>query len=726
MKKILGCILSFVAFFFVYSAKVDAYDGDRGYVYSTTATKFYYITDDENISSIMLNIETFDSIEMDRLAQGIYYYDYNHSTGIDLKEKEYYYTVCYVDTTCKDVVDPFAPAINSYGDRNVILDTKAFAIEGWETVRSEEVSDYNKSIYAIEADKFVEKLTSTAIEGVFSTNSVFAKLASNTKYSTQISDNGSFLTGYRYLEQSRMKYLEVGNLYDENNYFFPNNEYSSSMDKYSPIREYQSFILGYKNIRMNVIARMDLLTPSERLKENLIAFSSDYISNGKINLSNTVMQNYIKDVYKTWLRNYKVDGFYIVNASLYGTEFLNGLIQELYEINPNVFIYTDDQSCSSYYLSDDLQTALIGSLNNINDEGILNGNYTEENFDKLVNAMYGGYYSDQSKYKEASKVINNIGSLSGLDIYSKVKILEGLSARESVVINKIQLALYTAFSSTGIPRVIAGNEFYNNTTIPTNLVDSTDSSQKECIPDTKLCYTKGDAKSIDWGNLLTNSSKIAEMMNFRNRLTHQYPSSTSMMLAVSASYDKELTKKGVLYLVIQYEADYEGDKEKSIMLINYSGEEVEINNISDRDYSSIVSLIGKVEKNEDKTKLHPLTFFTFTEVKINKIPNWVYILVTAGLFIFIFGIRTVLVRVLKTKKGIDYNEYSNELKRKNKENKKNKVKVKEPSIFETYLADDPIFKEKNKKKKPKKEKKNESAEEKSEEVTDTNSENEDK
>lgn len=723
MKKILGFLLSFVAFFFVFSSKVDAvdYGSDRGYSYSPSATKFYYITDHNDITSITLNIDSVDPIVMEVLAQGIYYYDFDHNTGGDLREKEYYYTICYSNSVCKDAVDPFAPTVNEYGDRNVILDTKAFAVEGWDTVKTEEVKNSSKSIYAIEADKFVEQLTTSSIVGATSNDSVFTKLVSNTKYSSQTYESSSFLTGYRYLEQSRMKYLEVGNLYDENNYFFPNTQYSSSIEKYSPISEYQNFIIGYKNIRMNVIARMDLLTPGENLRESLLAFSNNYISNGKINLTNSVMQEYIKDVYKTWLRNYKVDGFYIVDASSYGTEFLNSLITELKEINSNVFIYTDSKDYTEYHLNNDLQTALFGSLDNINDEGILNGNYTEENFNKLVNAMYGGYYSDQSKYKEASKVINNIGSLSGLDIYSKIKILEGLSARESVILNKMQVGLYTIFASTGIPRVVAGNEFYNNTTIPISLVDATDSSLKECIPDTKLCYSKGEAKTIDWGNLLNNSTKMSEMINYRGRLSHQYPSSNSMMSAVSVSYDSSLIQKGILLLVIEYEADYEGDKEKSIMLVNYSGEDVEISAISDREYGKVISLVGKVEQKEESTKVSSYTFFTFTEIKVNKIPNWVYIVVTACLFIFIFVIRTILIKLLKNKKGINYSEYMNEQKRINKENKKKKIKVKEPGIYETYLAKDPIFQDRKKKEKVKKEKKNPEKTEAKEDV-DTTSE----
>ena len=216
MKKVLCCLLAMVASLFVFSNKVEAvdYNGDRGYIYTSTGTKFYFISEDENINSVSLMIGNMPAIEMSELANGVYYYAYNHNEGIDLKEKEYYYSVCYVDSTCKDVLDPFALTINEPGNRNIILDTNSFVVEGWENVYTKSVDYYRKAIYAIEADKFVEKLDLIPEEGVVINDSVFSMLVSNTSYGVQ---NTNFLNGYRYLEQSSVKYVEIGDLYDENN-----------------------------------------------------------------------------------------------------------------------------------------------------------------------------------------------------------------------------------------------------------------------------------------------------------------------------------------------------------------------------------------------------------------------------------------------------------------------------------------------------------------------------
>ena len=50
-------------------------------------------------------------------------------------------------------------------------------------------------------------------------------------------------------------------------------------------------MIGYKDIGMNVIARMDLLSPSDELKNALLNFSSDYVNDdGKINLESPIIK----------------------------------------------------------------------------------------------------------------------------------------------------------------------------------------------------------------------------------------------------------------------------------------------------------------------------------------------------------------------------------------------------------------------------------------------------
>jgi hypothetical protein len=160
-------------------------------------------------------------------------------------------------------------------------------------------------------------------------------------------------------------------------------------------------------------------------------------------------------------------------------------------------------------------------------------------------------------------------------------------------------------------------------------------------------------------------------------------------------YNDSLAESGIIYLIINYEADNEGEYQKTILLVNYSDKEIEMDSISDMNYSAYKALIGKVNDEEGKTKIQGLTFYTFTELKVNNVPNWVYILVTIVLLLMIFGIRALCVKLLKTKHGIDYEEYIKEQRQKNKKQKR-KEKERGPSIIETYLGTDPLFKRKQK------------------------------
>lgn len=692
MKKTFLFMITLICFLFGFSVKILAsdYEGNLGYSYSSTATNFWFVSDDGGIEHIYLHVDDFERVEMIPYSPGVYYYTY----GGDLKDKEYYYSVCD-SHDCKDTYDPFAKNINRDGNKNVILSTKSYEIDGWDSVATISTNAYNNSIYAIEADKYTEKLELKQSDEVTIEDSIYARLSNPTKYNQDSLGNTS--VGYTYLEQIGMKNIEIGNLYDSNNYFSPNQSYSSKLTNDSAIQELKKLIIAYNSLKMNVIARVDFLNPSQELQDALNVYSSNYIVNGKINLNNSIMKQYIRDVYLYWATEYKIDGFYILDAQSYGDDFLSSLIDDLVSINKNIMIYTDSKDTSSYYVSDDIQNALFGSLSDANSTGILSGNFSEENFSKLVNAMFSGYYNDLSKYQNAGNVINNIGSLSDLDLYSKIILVSGLATSESIVYNKLRLAFLTVFTSAGIPRVIGGNEYFNTNPIPTDQVESIDNNHKVCIANTNWCYLKGYAKNIDWGYLVKNGSDLLSIMNYRMKYMYQYPSIYSMANNVGISYDKELTKSGVLHMVINYDANSIGDYEKSIILVNYSTKDNELDSISDTEYENYSSLIGKVTKNDNKTKIQRLTFYTYTEVKVNNIPTWVYIIVMVGLLFVIFGIRTICIGLLKTKRGIDYQEYSRELRQKNKKGN-NKTKIKEPSIFETYLGSDPMFKKKKKNK----------------------------
>lgn len=695
MKKLLNCMISFVLFLFLFASKVEAagYEGDLGYSYSPTSTSFYLFVEDENVEKVEIYIDGLDAVTMSK-QDNIYRYIH---TASDLKNLEYYYNVCYIDTTCKEIIDPFALTINDDGTRNIVIDIESISSSKWEYVTPITPTMYNNSIYAIEADKFVESLDVVPQEERVITDSVFSKLSEKTVLKNQSEETKDIYTGYHYITKTGIRYLEVGNLYDENNYFFPNTKYASDLSMYSAIEEYQNFVSKYHSAGINVIARMDILSPNEILKYNFSVLSDEYIVNGKLNLSNPQIQRYVMEVYQHWASVYKVAGFYITNAEEYGETFYSSLVSQLRSLDQGnqLFIYNDSTNLGTYRTSDELQNSLYGSLLDNSNIGVINGEFSEESFMKLVNAMFSGNYSNISNYRYSNYVINNFGSLEGLDVYSKIKIVSGMTSKTSAINDKVKMALQIIFSSAGIPRVVAGNEFYNNNPV-NEFGEDFDDISKVCIEGSSFCYAIGEDKKIEWIYSRDKSYQLSNMSNYRQKYFYQFPSVDAMANLESFDYNKELINKGVLYFTFNYKAAKTGQVKKSIILINFSNEDVELESISNFDYSKVSSLVGKVEAGKEKTIVKGFTFFTFSEIKGSNIPQWVYLLVCIGLVFLIFGIRSILIKLLKEKRGIDYKEYAYEQK-KGKKRKNNKKK--ENSILREYLGNEPIFKRKNKNKK---------------------------
>lgn len=701
MKKLMGYIISTVAFLFLFTCKVSAqsYNGALGYEYSFNSTKFYFYIQNEDIDYIDLYIN--DSLvtteHMIKDDSGIYYADIqDNAIEGGLNKKEYYYNICYKDSTCIESIDPFATTINMNGDRNVILDSSAYNIDNWDYLNSNMIK--NPIIYSIDGEKFTENINGPFVSSEQDTsliNSVFEKLVGKTKYMDRD-------IGYNYIIRSGINYLEIGNLYDENNYFYPNHEYSSKENNIDVISELKHFIKGYKSENINIILRTNFITLEDNFKNNLTKLSLNYVDNGKINLNDEMMQKYILDVYKNWIKEYKVDGFYIEDSNLYPDSYLSNVINTLKSINSNLIIYTDDSSDGEYYTSDKLQTLLLGDLSNNSKEGILNETFSAEIMEELINSMFGGYYNDLSKIKNGSKIINNLGSMNGLDVYSKLRLISGLGTQENILSTKIKLAFYTLYSSIGIPRIISGNEFLNTTTIPTSDIAITDPDTMVCNNSNSICYAIGDNKHISWDYLVKNNSILNILSSFRNRYTNYYPNSNSLNASISISYNKELLKLGVIQLYFDYDANNNGDIDDATIVINYSGKDISIEALENRNKESFytIRLVGAALLGEEDTKISAYGFIGYSNVKLTKLPNWAYILIAIALFGIIFGLRSLFVYLLKTKKGIDYNEYS-KTQRKSKKTKKEKVK--EASVFQTYLGDEPILNNlKNKAKKDKK------------------------
>ena len=129
--------------------------------------------------------------------------------------------------------------------------------------------------------------------------------------------------------------------------------------------------------------------------------------------------------------------------------------------------------------------------------------------------------------------------------------------------------------------------------------------------------------------------------------------------------------------------------------------------ISENDYTKVSALLGRVKDVEGNTSVAPITLYTYTQVKNVSLPQWVYIVVVLSLIGVVIGVRQLGIYLLKQKHGIDYNEIKpdNRWFFRKKKGEKEEKKPQEPSIFETFVASDPLIKERREMRKAEKEKK---------------------
>lgn len=688
MKKIFYFLAFIFSFLIFMPNSVDAaYNGALGYDYSAVSTRFYFYVehDDADKNNIYINVEGIpEKIKMLGDDSGIYVIDIEG----DLKNKSYYYTICYKDSQCVDVIDPFTPSLNVEQNKNVVLDNNSMWVEGFSELVTLNTTNKEK-IYAINPYNFVKTLDVSNVENNETIDSVFEKMITSVNYS-------NISVGFDYLVGLGMNYLEMEDIYDSSNYYIPNLSYSSKLDNYSSIIEFKNLVKQYKSSKMNVILKTDFLNPNEKLRSTLSYLSQDYIVDNKININNDLMKRFITEVYKHWVSEYKIDGFYIENADLYNQDYLNNLISELKKINNNLFIYTDSNKYSNF-TDNTLQTLLIGSLENSNNEGIINNkDYSKDNLINILDAITSGHYKNYDNYINSSKkVINNFGSLDGLDIYSKLVLISGLGEKESVTSSKLKLALQIIFASEGIPRIIGGNEFLNVNIIPTSQIESTPSEFKVCNQSATMCYLKGNDKVVEWNYLLKNGSDLKSIVTYRNMFSEYHFSKYILKRASSVLIKEEYLPQGILYVTYSFNSRSNGDLMSWNSIINFSTDNVNLPSIKNKAKTDIKQLlfIGNATLSEEESNLSGYSFLTFAYYKNTKLPNWVYFILLVVLCFIIFGTRYLLSKILKETKGIDYSAIK-------KEKRKKEKPAKEKGIIETFYGKDifGVFKRDKKKK----------------------------
>ena len=134
----------------------------------------------------------------------------------------------------------------------------------------------------------------------------------------------------------------------------------------------------------------------------MLNISSTAVSGDTLNFSDPIVKRYIKEVYTRWVKEFKIDGFYIEDAATYGEEYLTSLASSLSGVNSGLFIYSNGGN-TTYKANDNMQNLLLGSLNSLDGKGIVNGVYYKDDLKQPMQEFFKDIYGYRFAYNLEQK-----------------------------------------------------------------------------------------------------------------------------------------------------------------------------------------------------------------------------------------------------------------------------------------------------------------------------------
>ena len=500
------------------SESIKTFDGDLGYIYSSSSTEFRIWS--SSASEIKLVIDGIGEKAMTK----------DDTTNVwlvgvsgDLSGYEYSYNIKYEDgTTYEGVLDPYGKYLNNGGTKNVVYNSNVSSFNEWYDIASSLViKDRNKIIYGIDIDSFSASSSWNGLEE--NRGKLLALNQTGTSYN-------NILTGFDHVKNLGITYIELSDIIDSTIPFSVNKKYVSGNYAYSGSLELKQVINSYHNSSMGVIVSFDIESLSNKLTNEILnKIDKEYYPADQIDLDKYMVERYIEEVIVYWVKEYKLAGIKFENMVKFDVDFMNNLSSKLKEINSNILVYGDGSYESINenkagennlknlndvkMINGSLNYSLIGDVNSRDTKGILGGNYSEnvieslkfaflssvDNGDinySLVNGVsYKNYWENENSYQ----IVNYLGTRNGLSVYDKL-IINNLTGNK-IIAQKIVLAFGTLMVSGGIPYVEAGNEFLVSYR---NFDKNADSI---CTENDAFCfYSNSDKKIIDWSYAYENVS----------------------------------------------------------------------------------------------------------------------------------------------------------------------------------------------------------------------------
>ena len=502
--------------------------------------------------------------------------------------KFYTFKVKYDGKWLAETPGVWAKAVGTNGMRAAILDVETTNPEGWSEDKGPELKNITDAvIYEMHHRDFSVDPTS----GIVNKGKFLALTEQGTKSPKgdktgidHLKELGvthvHILPSYDYnsVDESRLDEPQYNWGYDPFNYNAPEGSYSTNpADPAARIREMKQMVKSlhdagigvimdvvYNHTSLNDDSNFSLTAPGYYYRYREDGTYSDASGCGNETASERQqMRDFIINSVKYWVSEYHIDGFRFDLMAIHDMETMNEVVDELKEINPNIFVYGEGWTAGDSPLpvekralkenvakmdgiavfSDDIRDAVKGHYSDATDRGFATGKPGNEETVKIgIVASTAHPQVDYSKgnnskfayAKAPTEIINYVSCHDDLTLTDKL----AKSMPEASVEQRrraAKLAQTIVFTSQGTPFMFAGEEIFRDKKGVHNSYKSPDS-----------------INAIDW----TLKNKYADQFNYykeliRLRKTHPaFRMTTAVEIAENIVFDDINTDNLISYSII--------------------------------------------------------------------------------------------------------------------------------------------------------------------------------
>ncbi|HCI81678.1 MAG TPA: type I pullulanase [Ktedonobacter sp.] len=411
----------------------------------------------------------------------------------DVRNWYYLYLVTVQEDT-QVAVDPYARAIGVNATRGMIVDLPATNPDGWS---ADTYKPLAHSMDAILYELHVRDFSIDPNSGMEHKGQYLAFTERGTKGPDDVSTGVDSLVqlGITHVQlQPIQEFASVDELdthgynwgYDPRNYDVPEGAYASTPHGIARINECKRMIQSLHSAGIGVImdvvynhtftvrsSDFDKLVPQYYYRTD----ESGGYTNGsgvgnELATERPMVQKFVIDSVKYWVREYHVDGYRFDLMALIGVETMQKLIQELQAINPDVLVYGEPWTGNGSGLpgsqlltkgrqkgtgigvfNDDLRNGLYGSVFDAGTQGFATG---AQGLTGVIQAAVKG--SIDTFTAQPGEVINYVTSHDNYTLWDKITKSNGGDPEYDRILMD-ELAQAIVMTSQGIPFMQGGEEF---------------------------------------------------------------------------------------------------------------------------------------------------------------------------------------------------------------------------------------------------------------------------